>query len=360
MATHTHTDEQPRRIGFRRWIFLGVMVLGAFLALGVRGIWTPISPVVVLQPEPFMPGAFITNTMASLAIGVAILLAMGLFVVQPYLRSGKEVPDGLYQVVEVIIEFWWNTTQSTAGKYAREIFPIVATIFFVVLSANLVKLIPIHETIGYTKAAHGNITGYDVEHIGPFYILNGDKATKPADRVEHGTEGETKPAEGAEAAHGEEKSSYNCTKDCEVVPMFRGAATDLNFTFTLAIIAMFMVQFFGVRALGLDYFSKFLNFKTIIQKPFFGLMDTIVGLLELLSEVAKVLSFGLRLFGTIFAGTLLLGIVGVLVPVLIPGFLFGLETFVGLLQAYVFATLALTFMSQATVSHHGDDHGDAH
>jgi F-type H+-transporting ATPase subunit a len=117
-----------------------------------------------------------------------------------------------------------------------------------------------------------------------------------------------------------------------------------------------MVQVFGVQALGLNYFSKFINLKTIINKPFFGLMDFIVGLLELLSEVAKILSFSLRLFGVIFAGTLLLAILGSLTVFFVPGLLVGLELAVGVIQAYVFSTLALTFMSQATVAHHGDEH----
>lgn len=182
----------------------------------------------------------------------------------------------------------------------------------------------------------------------PVVTLDGTQVFKPADREAHSAEGE-------EAG---KKEHHTCEKDCILVPFFRGAATDLNFTFSLALITMVFVQYFGFSALGFSYIEKFFNFRTIIQKPFFGLMDTIVGILELISEIAKVLSFGLRLFGTIFAGTLLLGILGILVPVLIPGFLYGLETFVGLIQAYVFATLAQTFMSQATVSHHGDEHAE--
>lgn len=357
------TTEQ-KRTPWRRWFLLGLMVLGGVLALGVRGVFTPISPVVILPAEPFMPYSVteiapgisvgFTNTMASLALAIVFLLWLALGVVQPFVRQNTLVPTSkLYQLVEMLIEFYWNTTQSAAGKYAKRIFPFVMTIFLLVFSANFVKLIPIHETIGYTKVAHGTITGYDTVAVGPFLLLNGDAKTTPAMRAEaHGAD---HSAEGDKT-----KSKYNCTKDCEVVPMFRGAATDLNFTFALSLVTMVMVQVFGVQALGLSYFTKFINLRTIIQKPFFGLMDFVVGLLELISEFAKVLSFGLRLFGTIFAGTLLLGILGVLLPVFIPGFIFGLETFVGILQAYVFSVLALTFMSQATVSHHGDDHAEAH
>jgi F-type H+-transporting ATPase subunit a len=96
----------------------------------------------------------------------------------------------------------------------------------------------------------------------------------------------------------------------------------------------------------------------MISKPLFGVIDFAVGLLELISEFAKILSFGFRLFGNIFAGALLLSILGALTAVVVPSALYGLEFFVGIIQAYVFAMLTLVFMSQATVSHHGDDHAE--
>lgn len=356
------TTKPKRRFGFKRWVLLGLMILGGWLALGVRGIFTPISPSVILPAEPFLPGlklfkgtaleTYFSNSMVSLIIAIVLLLILTFFVVQPFVRRKQEVPTGFYNFVELLIEFFWNSTQSAAGKHARRIFPFVMTIFLMVLGANLVKLIPIHETIGWLEPTPEGLTGYGTQEVFmlgsmPVVTLDGTQVFKPADREAHSEEGEA----GKEEHH-------TCEKDCILVPFFRGAATDLNFTFSLALITMVFVQYFGFSALGFSYIEKFFNFRTIIQKPFFGLMDTIVGILELISEIAKVLSFGLRLFGTIFAGTLLLGILGVLVPVLIPGFLYGLETFVGLIQAYVFATLAQTFMSQATVSHHGDEHAE--
>jgi len=355
------TTRTKRRFGFKRWVLLGLMILGGWLAIGVQGIFTPISPAVILPAEPFLPGlklfpgtAFETtfsNSMASLSLAIVLLLILVFFVVQPFIRRRQDVPSGFYNFVEMLIEYFWNTTQNAAGKHARRIFPFVMTIFLFVLTANMVKLLPIHETIGYLEPAHGNLTGYDTAKLfnlgaTPVITLDGSHETKSSERT----------AEEHAVSEGEEHAV--CEHDCFVVPFFRGVATDLNFTFSLALITMVMVQVFGFSALGFGYLTKFFNFRTIIDKPFFGLMDTIVGVLELISELAKVLSFGLRLFGTIFAGTLLLGILGVLVPVLIPGFLYGLETFVGLIQAYVFAALAMTFMSQATVSHHSDEHAE--
>lgn len=358
------TTKTNRRFGFKRWVLLGLMILGGWLAWGVGGIFTPISPTVILPAEAFLPGlklfqgtpleTYFTNSMASLSLAILVLLWVTFFVVQPFIRSKSLVPSGFYNFIEMLIEYFWTSTESAAGKHARRIFPFVMTIFLLVLSANLVKLLPFHETIGYFEPAHDNLTGYETVslfNIGiPVVTLDGSHAIKPADRAAHA---ETE-------AHGEEAEHHACETDCFLAPMFRGVATDLNFTFALSLTTMVMVQVFGFMALGPGYLVKFFNFTTIIKKPFFGLMDTIVGILEFISELAKVLSFGLRLFGTIFAGTLLLGILGVMVPVLIPGFLYGLETFVGMIQAYVFAALAMTFMSQATVSHHGEEHAEEH
>ena len=81
-----------------------------------------------------------------------------------------------------------------------------------------------------------------------------------------------------------------------------------------------------------------------------------VGILEAILEFAKVLSFTFRLFGNIFAGALLLSIIGALVAVAIPPFLYGFEVFFGTIQAYVFFLLATVFISSATIAHMGDHH----
>ena len=116
----------------------------------------------------------------------------------------------------------------------------------------------------------------------------------------------------------------------------------------------------GVQALGISYFEKFLQFRRLFSGGPFGIIDFGVGLLEIILEFAKILSFGFRLFGNIFAGALLLSIVGALVPIIIPPGLYLFEVFFGVIQAYVFFLLATVFMSGATVSHHGDEHAEEH
>jgi len=125
-----------------------------------------------------------------------------------------------------------------------------------------------------------------------------------------------------------------------LVPLFRAPASDLNFTIALAVIAILGVNFFAFAALGVrKHLSKFFNFKN----PIFSF----AGILELISEFVKIISFSFRLFGNIFAGEVLLVIIAFLVPYFIPlPFLF-LEVFVGFIQAFIFAMLTLVFIAMA-------------
>lgn len=130
----------------------------------------------------------------------------------------------------------------------------------------------------------------------------------------------------------------------EYVPFFRGGTADLNITLGLAIFAVFSIQFYGYKALGTRYFKKFFNLSSPIN--FF------VGFLEIISEFAKIMSFAFRLFGNIFAGEVLIAVIAFLLPIIAPLPFIGLEIFVGFIQALVFATLTLVFITIATSDHH--------
>ncbi|MCY4146136.1 MAG: F0F1 ATP synthase subunit A [Chloroflexi bacterium] len=144
-----------------------------------------------------------------------------------------------------------------------------------------------------------------------------------------------------------------------VLPLVRVASTDLNMTLTLAIISVVMTQYIGFKALGIGYLTKFFNFGTLFKSPLGGI-DVAVGLLELIGDFAKILSFSFRLLGAMFAGAILLFVMSFLVPIL-PWPFFILEFFVGAIQALVFALLTAIFMNLATISHHhDDDHDDDH
>ena len=130
------------------------------------------------------------------------------------------------------------------------------------------------------------------------------------------------------------------------VPLLRSPAADLNFTLALAIIAVFATNFFGVVALGIfKYAKKFLNFSNPIN--FF------VGILELISEVSRIVSFSFRLFGNVFAGEVLLIIIISLLPYVAPVPFLMMELFVGAIQAFIFAMLTLVFLaSNIAVTEH--------
>lgn len=132
-------------------------------------------------------------------------------------------------------------------------------------------------------------------------------------------------------------------------PLFRSAAADLNFTLALGILAVISINILGILAIGIKkHAGKFFDFSNPIN--FF------VGILELISEFAKIISFSFRLFGNVFAGEVLLTIVAFLVPYVVPlPFLF-LETFVGFIQAFVFAMLSLVFIAIATAEHGAEEH----
>jgi F-type H+-transporting ATPase subunit a len=151
-----------------------------------------------------------------------------------------------------------------------------------------------------------------------------------------------KAQEGEEAGH-------------NIIPFVRAAATDLNFTIALALISVVMTWYYGMRALGLGFWGKFFVFDgdKIAKNPL-AILDPVVGILELIGELARILSFSFRLLGNIFAGQVLLFVIASLLPV--ANLLFWhLEFAVGVLQAVIFALLTLTFMSGAVVSHHGEE-----
>ncbi|OGY71728.1 MAG: ATP synthase F0 subunit A, partial [Candidatus Jacksonbacteria bacterium RIFCSPHIGHO2_02_FULL_44_25] len=142
----------------------------------------------------------------------------------------------------------------------------------------------------------------------------------------------------------------------EFVPLFRPGSADLNTTLALSLISVIIIQIIGFRTLGAGYAKKFFNF----SNP----MNFFVGILELISEFAKIISFSFRLFGNVFAGEVLLTVMLMLVPYFVPLPFYGLEIFVAFIQAFVFAMLTLVFIKIAMTSHahEGDSHahGAAH
>lgn len=133
--------------------------------------------------------------------------------------------------------------------------------------------------------------------------------------------------------------------ESKFIPFLYPAATDLNITIAFAIIAFLTIEIAGVLALGLwKYAGKFINFKSPLA--------FIIGLIELISELARLVSFSFRLFGNIFAGKTLLVVIMFFVPYIVPVPLIAFEVFVGFVQAFVFAILTLFFIKLAAEAPH--------
>ena len=312
------------RWGKNRWIVLGLIILSV---IGVQ-IIKPVQPHIQVAPETLTNTLFtlpvfgdfkITNSMVAMVLMDIVIIVVALLVKRG-VQKNPLAPKGIAGAFEMLVDSLYNMTESTAGKYAKKIFPWFATILILVLFANLIKLIPGFETIGLLEeSAHG----YEIQSLGAHWstVVN------------------IKAEEGGYI----------------LKPFARALSTDLNFTAALALIAVLMTQVIGVQAQGFHYFGKFVNTSTMFKKPFLGFMDFLVGILETISEFAKILSFAFRLFGNMFAGMVLLALIGVMIPVFMPSMIMMFELFIGVIQAFVFGLLTMVFMAQATQGHGGEE-----
>jgi F-type H+-transporting ATPase subunit a len=310
------------RYGFKRWLVLLFVILGIIAA----NLYPPLAPHIQVAPEVIGKiGSFgITNTMMAMLI-MDLLIILIAWNVRGSVKTSL-VPAGIASGMELLLEVLYNMTESTAGKWTKKIFPIFATIVLVVLFANWLELIPGVDSFGW------------IEHV--------EKAGFPTIALLPGVEAIVKGT----AADG---------TGSMVVPFVRVLSTDLNFTVALALISVIMTQVVGLQAQGPRYLFKFFNVTTFFSKPGFGAIDLAVSILELISEFSKILSFAFRLFGNIFAGAVLLFIVGSLVPVFAQSAVLLFEFAIGAIQAFVFGMLTMVFMSQATVGH-GEEHEEEH
>lgn len=332
--------EEKKRTPWRRWVVLLLMIIGCVLggglaSFGIAGI-PAVRPEITVPAErlietplfslPVIGDFYLVNTLPTLLVTVLLLVLLAYFTNRSMKQSLNTdlVPRGIGAVMEAALEMLYNLTESSAGaKWAPMIFPWFATIMIYVLFANLMKLIPGFESIGFLHSAS---PGHPINSMGWL---------------------------GA----GEQPNGFI------LVPLFRGISVDLNFTFALALISVVMIQVVGFRAQGFGYFSKFFNTRNLFKVPFFGAMDLIVSLLELISEISKILSFAFRLFFNMFAGIVLVAVVSSLLGfiTLAPAMLFLFEVFVGAIQAFVFGMLTMVFMAMATAGHgHEEEHAEAH
>ncbi len=261
---------------------------------------------VPLAAEPIAHiGSFpITNSMINAWIAIILFAIVAFFLV----KRRKMVPKGLQNFVEFVLEFMVDFIEKLVGdrKKAKKFFPIVGTFFLFILVSNWMGLVPGTGTIGIWEVHHGEMI---------------------------------------------------------LVPFLRPVGSDLNMTLAMAILAVVGANLFGIVAIGFfKHIGKFIQlgtiWKSLTKGPlaiFVALIEFMVGLIEIISEVAKVVSLSLRLFGNIFAGEVLLTVMLGLVAYIAPLPFMFLEIIVGFVQALVFAGLALVYLMTATALPHGEE-----
>jgi F-type H+-transporting ATPase subunit a len=334
----------------RRWlIILAVLVVlcGGSALLTQLLPWALIRPSVVPEPVLVIGGFPVSNSLL-ITFVVDILLLLLVFGAA---RNPQLVPGGLQNMLELLVSAIYDLVQQTTAdaKLTRWFFPFVMTIFIFVLPANLLGLVPGFGPFGIVHfdrpgqvPPKGVVTFGELPQDSIFHVPPEMRATAKAE------EGETAP-------------------EAEFVPFFRAPSSDLNTTLALALISVIMTQVYGVMHLGaLNYVGKYIvlgklrqglgalfkgDIRGALSGVGFGLMDLIIGLIELISEASKIVSFTFRLFGNIFAGEVVLLVMAFLFP-LLPLPFYGLELMVGVIQAFVFAVLTLAFMKQATTAPH--------
>lgn len=239
-------------------------------------------------------------------------------------ESQKEEKSGLYYTLTLVLRTLYDLFASIVHDKIDVFFPLLSAFFLWILIQNWSGLLP----------GVGSITMKVPAAVVHGTILN---------EQQHSTISELKSeVEPSADVQSEAKTSHE--EEIKTIPLLRGNNADLNATLALAIISVSMIQVYGIQFLGFKtYISKFLNFKDPIY--------FVLGILEVVSELSKILSFAFRLFGNIFAGEVLLTIVAFLVPVLASFPFIILEVFVGFVQALVFSMLTSVFLGLA-VSHH--------
>lgn len=285
-------------------------------------------------------GVPVTNALLTTWLVMAALIIFSVLIT----KNLKRKPGRMQVATELIIGGFFGFFTNLGGKHGKSYAPLAMTIFLFVVISNWSGLLPGVGTVGFfesveeTHAATEEVQVVKSVHAEEKVASEATHEVTTASTEESSTVHEETTA--AEESHGSGKI---------FVPLFRGPTADLNTTLALGLIAFFAIQYYGIKFSGLKYFTKFINIKSPIL--FF------VGILEILSDISKIISFAFRLFGNIFAGEVLLGVMAFLFAFLLPIPFYGLELFVGFIQALVFSMLTTVFIAVA-VSH--GDHEHAH
>jgi F-type H+-transporting ATPase subunit a len=235
-----------------------------------------------------------------------------------------------------------NYIVPTLGARARTVLPIAATFFTFIMIAGFFELLPGHESIGVVERVAKN--GFCSVNVGGVTLITGVpvKTSEAGDCAPQATASITSDTKAQESGAG----------GAVVVPFLRRATSDLSTTLAMALIAFFFIEIQGVRANGWRYFGNFFRINTLRHagSGMTGLTNYIqfgVGFLELLSEFIRIISFSFRLFGNMFAGSILVFVMAFILPFVLPTLFLALEFAIAIIQAFVFMMLIVVFTSLA-------------
>lgn len=263
----------------------------------------------IVAESIFNIGAFpVTNAYVN-----STLLTLALVAFSGWFRSSiKKAPGAVQNLVEIVLETMLGYfDQVTKSREASKRFlPLVGSLFVFILLSNWMGLLPGTGSIGVWQVVHGEL---------------------------------------------------------ELVPVLRPAASDLNLTLAMALLSIVTSHALGMMAVGFFvHWNRFIQLGSLWRalrtlqpiKILVALIEFTVGLLEIVSELAKVLSLSLRLFGNIFAGEVLMTVIASIAAFIVPMPFMLLEVLVGIVQATVFSMLTLVYLTVLTEKPHGE-HEDA-
>jgi F-type H+-transporting ATPase subunit a len=283
----------------------------------------------------FTIGSFpVTNTIIHTLIVDGIIIG-GVVALS---KNIKTIPDRFQNIVESVCESFYSLTQSISKENARSIFPYFMAFFIFILISNWTALLPGVGSIGLLPAEKHTQTTQESSYVA--------SETKHADTEHNPVVYGEKSADTAVPASYE--SETKAEKKPHLIPLLRGPATDINVTLALALVSAFATHMLAVRSVGwAEYLSRYFSLNPIFL---------FVGILELVSEVTKVISLSFRLFGNIYAGEVVLMTVSGLFAFLAPIPFLSLEVLVGFVQAMVFSMLTMAFMAILATPHHSEEH----
>ena len=269
-------------------------------------------PPIAAEPIAYLGSFPITNALVNAWIAVAFFVIV-CYLVKRRLTSG--VPGKLQNFAEAVVEFCLGYVDQVTHDRARSkrFLPLVGSFFLFILFSNWLGQLPGTGSITVTALVKGSV---------------------------------------------------------EAVPLLRPAASDLNLTLAMALLAVITSHVLGIISIGFfKHWNRFFALGNVVKgfqkggiNIVVGFIEVAVGLIEFSAEIAKVLSLSLRLFGNIFAGEVLITVLYSLLAFIMPLPFIGLELIVGVVQAMVFSMLSLVYLTILTDQPHGAEagHGEKH